>query len=69
MGGKNGDKDWKNKLSDVFPASASSDREVPNVCMYVLVFSVKRRLRTADRRLRTRGKMQTGCKMQIADQG
>ena len=31
------------------------------------VFSVKRRLRTADYRLRTRGKMQTECKMQTAD--
>ena len=29
--------------------------------------SVKRRLRTADCRLRTRGKMQTECKMQTAD--
>ena len=29
--------------------------------------SVKRRLRTADCRLRTRGKMQTVCKMQTAD--
>ena len=29
--------------------------------------SVKRRLRTADCRLQTRGKMQTECKMQIAD--
>ena len=29
--------------------------------------SVKRRLRTADCRLRTRGKMQTACKMQTAD--
>ena len=33
-------------------------------CMAV---SVKRRLRTADCRLRTRGKMQTECKMQTAD--
>ena len=29
--------------------------------------SVKRRLRTADCRLRTRGKMQTECKMQTTD--
>ena len=29
--------------------------------------SVKRRLRTADCRLRTRGKMQAECKMQTAD--
>ena len=29
--------------------------------------SVKRRLRTADCRLQTRGKMQTECKMQTAD--
>ena len=29
--------------------------------------SVKRRLLTADCRLRTRGKMQTECKMQTAD--
>ena len=29
--------------------------------------SVKRRLRTADCRLRTKGKMQTECKMQTAD--
>ena len=29
--------------------------------------SIKRRLRTADCRLQTRGKMQTECKMQTAD--
>ena len=37
-------------------------------CMHISgSVSVKRRLRTADCRLRTRGKMQTECKMKTAD--